>query len=164
MSNETHTHPILVPVDFSSHSEAALLWAVELAKCHRSPLLILHVVHDPGTMQGYYSRALKQKQLHRIEDGAADMLTDFLRTLGKQHPELGKPNDLESLLVKGLPSSRILEIANQRSASMIVMGSKGLTGLKHLLIGSVAERVMHRARIPVTIVKSAPPQTGTDSP
>ncbi|WP_043756361.1 universal stress protein [Imhoffiella purpurea] len=154
MTDPTDPRPILVPVDFSTHSEAALLCAVELSRCYRRPLLILHVVHDPATMPGYYSRALKKKQLHRIEDGATDMLTEFLRTLGRHHPELKELSDAESLLVKGLPSTRILEIAAQRSVGMIVMGSKGLTGLKHLFLGSVAERVVHRARIPVTIVKS----------
>ena len=163
MKNDQGTRPILVPVDFSSHSEAALRFAHDLSKCYRHPLLILHVVHDPGTMPGYYSRALKKKQLHRIEDGAQEMLAAFLRELAQRHPELGDPLALESLLVKGLPSTRILEVASQREAIMIVVGSKGLTGLKHLMLGSVAERVVHRARIPVTVVKSshARPSTGT---
>ncbi|MBK1724992.1 universal stress protein [Thiocystis violacea] len=155
MKNEPANRPILVPVDFSTHSEAALLCALDLAGCYDRPLLILHVVHDPGAMPGYYGRALKKKQLLRIEDGAADMLADFLRALGKQHPELKDDKKIETLLVKGLPSSRILEVAADRSAAMIVMGSKGLTGLKHLMVGSVAERVVHRAKIPVTVVKSA---------
>ncbi|MBK1718588.1 universal stress protein [Thiocystis violacea] len=155
MKDSSDVHPILVPVDFSSHSEAALLCALEMARCFGRPLLILHVVHDPGTMPGYYSRALKKKQLHRIEDGAADMLAEFLHGFGKNHPESRNAPLMESLLVKGLPSTRILEVAGQRKASMIVMGSRGLTGLKQLMLGSVAERVVHRARIPVTVVKSA---------
>lgn len=154
MKHNNDARPILVPVDFSSHSEAALLCALDLAICLRRPLLVLHVVHDPGHMPGYYGRALKKKQLGRIEDGAADMLAEFLLGVRGRHPELAEAPDMESLLVKGLPNTRILEIASQREASMIVMGSKGLTGLKHLMLGSVAERVVHRARIPVTVVKS----------
>lgn len=158
----TDSRPILVPVDFSAHSEAALLCALDMAKCYRRPILILHVVHDPGVMPGYYSRALKKKQLHRIEDGAAEMLEDFLRAVGKHHPELRDNKNVDSLLIRGLPSSRILEIAADRSAVMIVMGSKGLTGLKHLMVGSVAERVVHRAKIPVTVVKSSHSPSTTD--
>ncbi len=155
MSDKVESAPILVPVDFSTHSEAALIYAVKLAKCLGQSVLALHVVHDPGVMPGYYSRALKKKQVHRIEDGAADMLAEFLTDVVTRHPNLQGLRGIESMLIKGLPSSRILEVAEKRGASLIVLGSKGLTGLKHLMIGSVAERVVHLARIPVTVVKSA---------
>ncbi len=155
MPDKPEVRPILVPVDFSSHSEAALLYAVHLAKCLHQPVQVLHVVHDPGTMPGYYSRALKKKQVHRIEDGAADMLAEFLKDVVARHAHLEGLEDIRSMLVKGLPSSRILEVAEQEKAGLIVLGSKGTTGLKHLLIGSVAERVVHLAHIPVTVVKSA---------
>ena len=79
MADKTEVRPVLVPVDFSRHSEAALLEAAEIAACFKQPLLVLHVVHDPGDMPGYYSRALKKKQLHRIEDAAATMLVEFMR-------------------------------------------------------------------------------------
>ena len=148
-------HPVLVPVDFSTHSEAALLNALALARCLEQPLVVLHVVHDPGTMPGYYSKALKKKQLHRIEDGALQMLEEFLQAVGKRHPEFQKLEGVESLLVKGLPSQRIIDVAEHRQAAMIVLGSKGLTGLNHLLIGSVAEQVVHLATVPVTVVKSS---------
>jgi nucleotide-binding universal stress UspA family protein len=146
--------PILVPIDFSVPSEAALLCALQLGQCLERPVLVLHVIHDPGSMPGYYSRALKKKQLARIEDGAAEMLDEFLKRLAKAHGALFKRKQLESMLVSGLPSSRILEVADKVGASMIVMGSKGLTGWKHLLIGSVAEQVVHLAQVPVTVVKS----------
>jgi nucleotide-binding universal stress UspA family protein len=155
MSDKTVPGPILVPVDFSESSEAALLFAVELSRCMHCSLLVLHVVHDPGSMPGYYSRALKKKQLVRIEDGAAEMLDEFVHRVVKQHPEIKDLKRLESMMVKGLPSTRILEVADKTGATMIVMGSKGLTGLKHILMGSVAEHVMHLCRIPVTVVKAA---------
>ncbi|KAA6183678.1 universal stress protein [Thiohalocapsa marina] len=157
MTNKSDSGPILVPVDFSAPSEAALIHAVDLARCLNRPLMVMHVVHDPGSMPGYYSRALKKKQLSRIEDGAADMLDEFLQRVIAQHRELKKLKRLDSMLVKGLPTSRILEVANKIGAGLIVMGSTGLTGWKHLLIGSVAEQVVHLARIPVTVVK-CPPQ------
>mgnify|MGYP001135305269 CR=1 FL=1 len=155
MSDKNEPGPILVPIDFSAASEAALLHAVEIARCLQRPLLVLHVVHDPGSMPGYYSRALKKKQLTRIEDGAAEMLDEFVHRVVKQHPEINKLKHLESMLVKGLPSSRVLEVAAKTNAMMIVMGSAGLTGLKHILMGSVAEHVVHLASIPVTVVKES---------
>jgi nucleotide-binding universal stress UspA family protein len=61
---------------------------------------------------------------------------------------------LETRIVTGLPVTRILETAENIDARMIVMGSQGLTGLAHLLIGSKAEQVVRLAKIPVTIVKN----------
>ena len=154
MTDSAHESPILVPVDFSNHSEAALLCAVGLASCYEQPLLVLHVVHDPGDMPGYYGRAIKKKQLQRIEDGAAEMLEEFLERVVKKHPQVAKLKRMDSMLVKGLPTTRILEVADKKGASMIVLGTKGLTGLKHIFMGSVAERVVHLARVPVTVVKA----------
>jgi nucleotide-binding universal stress UspA family protein len=160
MSEKNEAGPILVPVDFSAPSEAALLLAVELGRCLQRRVLVLHVVHDPGSMPGYYSRALKQKHLARIEDGAAVMLDDFLKRVVREHGDLVKRKQLDSRLVTGLPSSRILEVAKQSGAGMIVIGSKGLTGWKHLMIGSVAEQVVHLSPVPVTVVKSEPKKGG----
>jgi nucleotide-binding universal stress UspA family protein len=57
------------------------------------------------------------------------------------------------LMVTGTPATRIVEIAEKKQASMIVVGSHGRTGLSHLLIGSKAERVVQLANVPVTVVK-----------
>ncbi len=154
MTKKAETGPILVPVDFSVPSEAALLLAVELGRCLQRRLLVLHVVHDPGSMPGYYTRALKQKHLARIEDGAAAMLDDFLERVIGEHGDLIKRKRLDAMLVTGLPSSRILEVAEKTSSSMIVIASKGLSGWKHLMIGSVAEQVVHLSPVPVTVVKT----------
>ena len=147
------TNCILVPVDFSPHSEAALLLACTLAKCLHAVPLVLHVVHDPAETPGYYKQTIKKKQLHRIEDSARDMLNDFLARLVKSHREVRGVANVESILVRGLPSNRILEVAKKRNVSMIVMGSKGRTGIKHLLVGSVAERVVQFSPVPVTVAK-----------
>jgi nucleotide-binding universal stress UspA family protein len=153
MKEKKQDRPILVPVDFSPYSEAALLFAADLAECVDKPLLVLHVVHDPGEMPGFYDRTIKTKQLQRIEDAAADMLSEFLRNVRARHSAPKALQRAEPLLVKGLPRNRILEVAEQKKAGMIVMGSKGETGLKHLLLGSVAERVVQLAAVPVTVVK-----------
>ena len=154
MKSQKQDRPILVPVDFSPYSEAALLFAADLAECVDKTLLVLHVVHDPGEMPGYYNRAVKKKQLQRIEDAAADMLDVFLGEVRKRHSKCKPLNESQSMLVKGLPRNRILEVADRKKASMIVMGSKGETGLKHLVLGSVAERVVQLASVPVTVVKT----------
>ena len=105
-------------------------------------------------MPGDYKRAVKKKQLQRIEEAAAEMLEEFLGQVGKRHPECKPLKEIQSMLVKGLPRNRILEVSERKKASMIVMGSKGETGLKHLVLGSVAERVVQLASVPVAVVKT----------
>ncbi len=146
--------PILVPVDFSPDSEQALLKACELAECMLAPVIVLHVVHNPEEMPDYYARFTKKKHLTRMEDVAGEMLEDFIRKVTKAHPKIRLLKKVETLLVVGLPVTRILEVAEKVKASMVVMGSQGRTGLKHLLLGSKAEQVVQLCPLPVTIVKA----------
>ena len=152
MANNTNAQPILVPVDFSRHSKKALLKACELSECMKLPLIVLHVVHDPADMPGYYTRAAKKK-LVRIEDLALQMFEDFIKALKKKYPDVKALKHLETMMVIGLPVTRILEVAEKVNADMIVMGSQGRTGLQHMMLGSKAEQIVRLAPIPVMIVK-----------
>ena len=145
--------PILVPVDFSPHSTAALVWAARLSDCLATPLLVLHVAHDLESAPGYYLRSKRKKHLRRIEEAATEMMGEFLEQVAADHPESKRLQKPESLLVLGLPVTRILEVADEIDASMIVMGSQGRTGLPHLLLGSKAERIAQLSPVPVTVVK-----------
>jgi len=145
--------PVLVPVDFSPHSAAALVWAAQLCDCLELPLIVLHVAHDPESAPGYYVRSKRKKHLRRIEEAAAEMMDEFLAEVAKENQSYKVLQGLEPILVLGLPVTRILEVADQLDASMIVMGSQGRTGLPHLLLGSKAERVAQLSPIPVTVVK-----------
>jgi nucleotide-binding universal stress UspA family protein len=154
MSDKPDKQPILVPVDFSPHAEAALVHASKLAECLQLPLLILHVVHDPGGMPGYYAKAAKKKFLLRMEDVAKEMFDDFVARVQQQFPENKPLKHAEAMLVPGIPVTRILEVVKSRNAAMVVMGSKGEAGLKHLLVGSIATSMVQLAPVPVTIVKA----------
>ena len=154
MTHIMKAQPILVPVDFSPCSEEALLYAAELADALQFPLIILHVVHDPGQAPGYYAMKGRKKQLRRMEDVAAEMMEEFMLGMKKKHPGQAALAKAESSLVVGLPVTRILETAAKVKAGMIVMGSQGRTGLAHVLLGSKAEQVVRLSPIPVTIVKT----------
>ena len=95
MVDKVKKKPLLVPVDFSLHSEAALLKACELAECMKLPILALHVVHDPGEMPGYYKRIARKKQLVRIEDIAQEMLDDFIASMVKKYPNIKQLKHIE---------------------------------------------------------------------
>ena len=154
MKNRKKAAPILVPVDFSPHSTAALLEAARLAGCTGQRLLILHVIHDPAEMPGYYGQVTKKKKLVRIEDLAREAFDEFLSQVRRAHPNLKPLTTCKELLVVGLPLTRILEVLEHSGASMVVMGSQGRTGLDHLMLGSKAEQVVRLSPAPVLIVKA----------
>ncbi|MEN8107431.1 MAG: universal stress protein [Pseudomonadota bacterium] len=158
MTAKKTNKPILVPVDFSPYSEAALLCAAELAETLGNKLVVLHVVHDPGEAPGYYSVKGRNKQLRRMEDVAAEMLEEFIRELRKKYPREPALAQATTMLVIGLPVNRILESAEKIHARMIVMGSQGRTGLAHAMLGSKAEQVVRLAPVPVMIVKDGEEQ------
>lgn len=144
--------PILVAVDFSKDSEAALHWACGYADQVGAEVLVLHVVHDPLETPGAYRRA-EEDVLRPLEDLAAEMLAKFIETFGKAHSDLKAAAALKTQQVHGIPETRILEVAEKIDARMLVVGSRGLTGLPHLLLGSKAERIAQLSPRPVTIVK-----------
>ena len=162
MTEQADNRPILVPVDFSSYSETALLFAADLAEKLLSRIIILHVVHDPGDAPGYYAIKGRSQHLRNMEDVAAEMLDDFFHNLLNKHPGLSALKQATTDLVVGLPVNRILEAAEKNHARMIVMGSQGRTGLAHALLGSKAEQVVRLATVPVTIVKE-PKFTGSEN-
>jgi universal stress protein A len=146
---------ILCAVDFSADSEAALLWAFDQLNRTGARLVVLHVVHDPASSPGFY-RKPEGEWLRPMEDVAREMFSEFITEFKKVHPEVGRLERMETMLVSGLPSGRITEVANEIGADLIVVGSRGRTGLPHVMLGSVAERVVQIARTPVTVVKAGP--------
>jgi len=145
--------PLLVAVDFSPDSEAALRWAARIAPQLRAPLLVLHVIHDPGETPGTYARAAAAP-LERVENVARTMLEDLVRRVREEEPALRELEKAELCIVRGLPEGRILELADQRRPRLIVMGGRGRTRLADFLLGSKTERVARLARAPVAIIKS----------
>lgn len=146
--------PILVPVDFTADSEAALIWACMYANRVDVDVKVLHVIHDPGESPGAYHQS-EEDLLRTMEEVAQDLMNKFLEQLQEKKPNLKKLANAHVLLVKGIPATRILEVAEQFEVQHIVMGSRGRTGLPHLLLGSKAERVVQLSPVPVTIIKAS---------
>ena len=146
-------NPILVAADFSDNSMTAVIWAIDIAIALNASVVLIHIVHDRAEGPGYY-RHDKQDAMRPMEDIAEKMMQKFLKSLSDKSPNCESFKNLETRIVTGLPVTRILETAENIDARMIVMGSQGLTGLAHLLIGSKAEQVVRLSNIPVTIVKN----------
>jgi nucleotide-binding universal stress UspA family protein len=149
---------ILCAADFSADSKAALLWAAKQAQLTGSRLVLLHVIHDPAASPGFYRRPGGDWP-RPLADVAEEMLNTFIEEVRREHADQPRLQSLETRLVPGLPPGRIVEVANELGASLVVLGSRGRTGLPHILLGSVAERVIQTAPMPVTVVKQ--PVAGT---
>lgn len=145
---------ILVPVDFSPSAEMAVVHGAELADGLGRSLVLLHVVHDPGEAPGYYQLKGRKKLFKRAEDVAQDMLDAFVAATRNKLPDSRAMRNAQSMLVVGLPVTRILEIVERIQPWMIVMGSAGRTGLSRFLLGSKAEQILRLSPVPVTIVKA----------
>ena len=151
--------PVLVAFDFSIYSEAALAWAANFAAGNDAELVVLHVVHEPAEDPGYYTKLLGKgtveasHEILTIEEAAEKATQRFLSKACAAIPELGEPAELDIRIIKGVPATRIVELATTLDARLIVMGSHGRTGFEHLLLGSKAEEVVQKSPLPVTIVK-----------
>ncbi len=153
MAKKQAVGPILSPIDFSPYSESALALAADLAETLKRPLVVVHVVHDPGEAPGSYERQKKGKVVGKMEDAAREMMATFLKKVAKDHPQLKTFKTVDTKLVTGLPVNRILEFVDQLQPYLVVMGSKGRTGMSRLLLGSKAEQLLRLSPVPVTIVK-----------
>ncbi len=153
MAKRSGGRTILAVVDFSPVSDDVMTYASELAERLDKHLVILHVVHDPGEAPGYYHVKGHDKVLRRIEDVAREMFDKFLARTRKRLPDNRRLRRSKTLLPTGLPVTRILEIVTRLQPWMVVMGSRGRTGMAHVLLGSKAEQVVRLSPVPVMVVK-----------
>jgi len=138
---------ILVAIDFSEHSEAALQLAAKLATDQKAELHLLHVHHppmyltpmDPPTVPTGYWLDVRAAAERAIADKAAS---------------LDVPVPVQCDLVEGSPDHEIAHFAAEAGADLIMMGTRGHSGLSHVLLGSVAERTLRHAPCPVLVVRS----------
>ncbi len=140
---------ILVPTDYSNCSIAALKQAGVLARGAGGTLVIMHVVEngsvpDPKTEQ----------------DPSHQEMARLLQSFSESNP----PLRYEERYVEGIPVSAILSVAAEEKADLIVMGTTGRSGLKRLILGSVAEEVTRRAPCPVLTLKAQKEEPNGEAP
>jgi len=162
---------ILVPMDHSDYADRALQWGASLADKYGAQLLLLHVVSRssedvPGrgalrtdaplqfaldNPSVYYAATPPPREAVGVIDlleRARSDLKDF--AMAKLKGSLS----VNPLVGVGKPAEEILRVAQEEAVDLIVMGTHGRTGLRHVLMGSVAETVMRTAPCPVFTVKT----------
>lgn len=137
---------ILVPVDFSPHAERAFHYAATLAHRLGAKLSLLHVVEDPF-VSGAWSPEIYVPNVPELLDNLIKGAEGQLATLKESAAPLGLTAD--ATVITGRPAHAIVEHAKEGGFDLIVMGTHGRTGLSHVVMGSVAERIVRRAPCPV---------------
>jgi nucleotide-binding universal stress UspA family protein len=148
---------LLVPHDFSPCAEHALRTAVELAKAHGSELVLMHVSELPANLPRdalvVPASGAGPVRIDEYATGGArqrlDAITEPLRRAGVA---------VSSLAVTGDVAEQILALATQVGADALVVGTHGRKGLSHLLLGSVAEKIIRAAPVPVVCVRMPAPE------
>jgi universal stress protein A len=140
-------HKILCPIDFSAGSREALRVATELARGSDGELVLLHAWQAPyvyGPDTAYPAEYFVESKRHAELD---------LASWRTEAEKLGARRVVTSL-VTGAPWHEVVETAKQdHTFDLIVMGTHGRTGLKHVLLGSVAEKVVRHAPCPVLVTR-----------
>jgi nucleotide-binding universal stress UspA family protein len=135
---------LLVPVDFEDASERALETAADLAATFGAKILVVHAYELPFYPYPGGAAPTAATDLPKaIRDAATVGLDTLVRRTKERTP------NVEGILRMGPPADEILACAREHQADLIVMGTHGRSGLRHALLGSVAEKVVRRSEIPV---------------
>lgn len=140
---------ILVPTDFSETSDVAVKYGVALARVFNAKLYLLHVIHE-GVGGEMAVPALPLGLL----DGMEGMQNDARDRLGQILTEQEqKELRSESVVRQGAPDVEIIRYAKEHDIDLIVIGTRGSSGVAHLLMGGVADKVVRKAPCPVLTVR-----------
>lgn len=138
---------ILCPIDFSDSTQRVLDVAASIADRFSAHLHLVHVWRLPAV--GVLDGVATLPNAAEIE-----LLTTSLKEeLQRAAESITHPREnVRTHLVQGDPASQIIEVAAKAGCDLIVIGTHGRTGLSHLVLGSVSEHVVRRARVPVLVV------------
>jgi len=143
-----HIRCIVVPLDFSEHAAAVLDWAAHLAQVHASRVVLFHAYHLPVEFQQLEGAYLPP-------DFWANVKAEAEASLERHAADLrNRGIEVEPVVAEGYAATAIIDEVEKQNADLIVLGTHGLSGLKHLLLGSIAERVVQKAPCPVLTVKT----------
>jgi nucleotide-binding universal stress UspA family protein len=136
-------HTILFPTDFSCTAAHAFPVAISLARDHGARLVLLHVAEEPALIDG----------TGLVPFDPAMYRSDLWEKL-EQLAVRARGVEVETRLSEGNPVTAVLHAAREVRADLVVMGTHGWTGLRRLMMGSVAEAVLRQAPCPVLTVRT----------
>lgn len=147
LDSELSFHRILVPIDFSPPSRRALAYAAKFARQNHAKLIVLHVF-EPIATPDFTAAFPLVKEYDQLMRAAQRELEALIRKAGIP------PEGIERALVRsGRAFREIATVARSLKADLIIISTRGYTGLKHILLGSTTERVVHDAPCPVLVLR-----------
>lgn len=138
---------ILVPTDFSEYANAAFRYALELARAVQAQIHLLHVVDNP-LAAGMWSSEIYTAEIAGLQ---INLVRDAEERL--KHSVPPGADNVSTEVRSGNPTRQILDAAREHGSNLIVMGTNGRTGIAHVVMGSVAERVLRQAPCPVLTLR-----------
>lgn len=145
---------ILVPVDYSACSRVALEFAVDLAARYSASVDVVHVWDRPSyvtdAVMTHRDPSSGKSLIHMIEENAERDLGEFLKDV-----RLPDGTAAAGRLLAGDPASALLHELGRGQHDLVVVGTHGRTGLSHVLLGSVAEKIARLSHVPVVVVPDA---------
>jgi nucleotide-binding universal stress UspA family protein len=141
-------HKILVPVDFSEYAESALKAAADVAKKKNSELYILHVIEVAEPIMGTGSVVVDDEKILFFSQLAKKKLSEFLAK------DYLKGIKLTNIIEVGPTYHSITRNIDKFDIDLIVMGSKGTSGIQGFFIGSNTEKVVRHSSVPVLVIKN----------
>jgi nucleotide-binding universal stress UspA family protein len=142
----TRFRHILVPVDLEGPPQEALEVAVDLALTFDARLTLIHAWEVPAAAYAAMTY-VPDDFWTAIKHVATEQLKSAVESVRKRLPRA------ESILAKGPPAHQILAAADRTKADLIVMGTHGRRGISHVLLGSVAEKVVRLSPVPVLTIR-----------
>ncbi len=134
---------LLVATDFSSASENALRFATNLSRVYGAKLVLAHVVPPPQEAVTEHRICDHDAKLRSETEARLAKMADFESFAGVEH---------EELILEGNPQAAVTDLIRKRDADLVILGTHGRTGLRDLLMGSVAESIFRHTDCPVITV------------
>jgi len=143
---------ILVPTDFSEHSDRALAQGLDIAKQYKAELILLHVLPEDIYSSGLEVIFLEEKVRHEIRARATDSARESLQTQLDRFPQ-SREVEADVHVRWGVPYDEILKEGEEQEIDLIVIASLGRSNISKYLIGSVARNVLKGSKCPVLLTK-----------
>jgi nucleotide-binding universal stress UspA family protein len=138
---------IVIATDGSKNSQRAISHGIEIAKLSGAIVHALYVVNTSSTISENWTAG--KETIYNIMKDDGQKAVSKVKKIG-----IDSGVEVREVILEGYPSSEIIYFAENNNIDLIVMGTLGATGLERFLMGSVAEKVVRNARVPVLVVKS----------
>ena len=137
---------ILLPTDGSEHAEKTVQYAIDLAKSLGASVDVMYA-YQSATLLRKRAAAMMEEYKQAMEEEAKEIVTEVTERLKAEGIKVS------AVVVEGPAAEAILRAVDESSPDIIVMGSRGVGGFTNMLLGGVAEHVVHYSKVPVLVVK-----------